>query len=111
MSNLSSQGLKYFFDEQYECDAVSTLFDTVSGSLTGFIPGRPRINHINAGRGSNLQVFRQMYTKAKKKKISKMKLATARKMGQGAFYQYAVAQGAAAGGGVTYLQPLLSHRL
>ena len=29
-------GVEIFFDEQYECDAVSTLFDTISGALTIF---------------------------------------------------------------------------
>lgn len=33
------------------------------GATTGFIPGRPKIQGVNAGRGSNLQVFRQMVKK------------------------------------------------
>jgi hypothetical protein len=95
--NLTTQGFKNLSGKQCGIDIGSAGFDTAFGALTGFIPGRPRIAGINAGRGSDLQVFRQMVTKAAGGTIQNMTPATAFKMGRGAFYQYAVGQGAAAG--------------
>ena len=109
VSNLSSQSLKNILGEQCGYDVGSAVFDTGFGALTGFIPGRPRITGINAGRGSDLQVFRQMVTKAKAGTISRMEPATALKMGRGAFYQYAVGQGAAAGTVGSHIYGNLTH--
>jgi len=57
----------------------------------------PKINGINSGRGSHLQVFKQIRTKAKKGAISDITTSTARKMLNGAFYEHGVAVGGAAG--------------
>jgi hypothetical protein len=82
---------------QCDLDFGSAVFDTSFGALTGFIPGRPKIQGVNAGRGSALQVFRQIGTKAAVGQISGVRPKTAAKMAGGAFYQYAFGQGAAAG--------------
>jgi RHS repeat-associated protein len=95
--NLTGQGLKNLTGRQCGFDAWSALFDTAFGAATGFIPGRPRIGGINAGRGSALQVFRQMVTKAQNGTISDVTWRTAGKMAVGAYYEYALGQGAAAG--------------
>lgn len=96
-ANLTTQGLNLAFGEQCKFDLGSTVVDTSFGALTGFIPGRPRIQGINAGRGSALQVFRQITTKVANGQIGGVRGQTAVKMAQGAFYEYAVGQGAAAG--------------
>lgn len=91
-ANLSSQGMKLLTGKQCEINIRSAVFDTAFGGLTGLIPGRPRIAGINSGRGSDIQVFRQMVTKASSGTIANMRPATALKMGRGAFYQYAIGQ-------------------
>ncbi len=96
--NITGQTLKHITGKQ--CggfDFGSLAFDTAFGAATGFIPGRPKIAGINSGRGSALQVFRQMRTKASQGQINSMRLPTAGKMAAGAYYEYAYAQGAAAG--------------
>ena len=95
--NLTTQALKNLSGKQCDFDAGSALFDTVVGAATGYIPAGPRIIGINAGQGSNLQVFRQILTKAGNGTINNVSPQTAVKMSTGAFYQYAVGQGAAAG--------------
>jgi hypothetical protein len=52
---------------------------------------------VNAGRGSDLQVFRQIVTKAENGSIQNLSRSAATRMARGAFYEYAVGQGAAAG--------------
>jgi hypothetical protein len=93
----AGQGLKNLTGKQCGFDAGSAVVDTAFGAATGFIPGRPRIAGINSGRGSALQVFRQMVTKASNGTIGNMRLQTAGKMALGAYYEYAFGQGAAAG--------------
>lgn len=95
--NLTSQGLDILNGKQCSFDVGSAAFDTAFGFATGFIPGGPRIPGLNAGRGSYLQVFRQIVTKASKKTIKGISIRTAAKMTGGAFYEYAVAQASAAG--------------
>jgi len=97
VSNLTTQGLNIATGVQCEFDVGSTVFDTSFGALTGFIPGRPKIQGLNAGRGSAVQVFRQIGTKAAAGQISRIRPKTAARMAGGAFYQYAFGQGAAAG--------------
>jgi len=96
-ANLTTQGLKNWTGKQCGVDAGSAVFDTALGAATGFIQGRPRIPGVNAGRGSDLQVFRQIATKASNGSISNISAPTAAKMARGAFYEYAAGQGAAAG--------------
>lgn len=97
--NLTTQGLNYATGRQTQFNWESAVFDTAFGAATGFIPGRPRLSGVNAGRGSNLQVFRQIRTKAIRRQITSIRPQTAVKMAQGAFYHYAVPVGAAAGAG------------
>jgi len=97
--NLATQGVNNLSGRQAGLDGTSILIDTGLGALTGFIPGRPKIKGINKGRGSDLQVFKQIRTKAKKGTINNITTSTARKMLNGAFYEYGVAIGGAAGAG------------
>jgi type VI secretion system secreted protein VgrG len=97
VSNLTTQAVNIATGVQCEFDFGSTVFDTSFGALTGLIPGIPKIRGVNAGRGSAVQVFRQMGTKAAAGQISRIRPKTAAKMAGGAFYQYAFGQGAAAG--------------
>ncbi|TVR46265.1 MAG: RHS repeat protein [Puniceicoccaceae bacterium] len=94
--NLTTQGLNVATGRQCNFDAGSALFDTGFGAATGFIPGRPRIQGINAGRGSDVAVFRQMVTKFRNGTISNVTPRTAMRMSRGAFYEYAAVPGAAA---------------
>ncbi len=96
-ANLTSQGLNILTDVQCEFNYGSAVFDTSFGAATGFIPGRPRIQGVNAGRGSAYQVFQQMSTKAANGQINNVSGQTAGKMAGGAFYEHAAGQGAAAG--------------
>lgn len=91
--NLTSQGLKLLADEQESFSFTSLGIDTGLGTATGFIPGGPRIGGFNAGRGSDLQVFRQIVTKAENGTINNIATGTAFKMANGAFYEYAVVNG------------------
>jgi len=95
--NLTSQAVKNISGKQCGVDFGSAAFDTGFGALTGFIPGRPRLAGVNAGRGSDLQVFRQISTKAQNGTINSITASTAQRMVQGAYYEYAIGQGAAAG--------------
>jgi len=95
--NLTTQGLNYLTGKQCGFNVGSAAFDTAFGAATGFIPGRPRFPGINAGQGSDLQVFRQIVTKASNGTISGVSTLTAAKMANGAFFGYAFGQGAAAG--------------
>jgi RHS repeat-associated protein len=95
--NLTTQALKNVSGKQCGFDIGNTAFDTGFGALTGFIPGRPRLAGVNAGRGSDVQVFRQIVTKAQNGTIDRIRATTAWRMVQGAYYEYAVGQGAAAG--------------
>ncbi len=95
--NLTTQGLKNISGKQCGLDSKSAAFDTTFGAATGFIPGRPRVSGINIGRGSDVQVFRQMVTKSANGTIKNISPTTAVKMGRGAFYEYAFGQSAAAG--------------
>lgn len=95
--NLTTQLANYATGNQCEVDLKSAAFDTLFGAATGIIPGRPRIPGINSGRGSDLQVFKQILTKAQNGTISSVTPSTAVKMGKGAFYEYAAGQGASAG--------------
>jgi RHS repeat-associated protein len=95
--NLTGQGLKNLTGKQCGIDVGSAVFDTAFGTATGFIPGRPRVPGINSGRGSALGVFRQIVTKVSSGTINNVSWRTAAKMAVGAYYQYAFAQGAAAG--------------
>jgi hypothetical protein len=95
--NLVTQGAKYATNKQCEFDTGSLFFDTGIGALAGFIPGRPRIPGVNAGRGSDIQVFRQIVRKFKNGTIQTVRPETAVRMASGAFYEYAAGQGAAAG--------------
>lgn len=95
--NLTSQWLKILTGKECELNLGSAVFDTAFGALTGLIPGRPRIAGINSGRGSDIQIFRQIITKASNGTISNISAATAIKMGRGAFYEHSVGQSAAAG--------------
>lgn len=52
---------------------------------------------INSGRGSNVQVFRQMRTKAINGTASSITPQTALKMGRGAFQEHAMVLGAGTG--------------
>ena len=94
--NLSSQGLKILTGKQCEMDFGSAMFDTSVGAATGFIPGRV-IPGINKGRGSSIQVFRQMRTKAINGTASSIKPRTAVKMARGAFQEYAFMMGLGTG--------------
>jgi RHS repeat-associated protein len=94
--NLSGQTFKNLSGKQCEYDVGSAAFDTAVGAVTGLFPGIPRLSGINAGRGSYLQVFRQMVMKASNGTINNMSTSTAAKMASGAFYEYAIGQGAAA---------------
>jgi RHS repeat-associated protein len=87
----------YVTGKQCDFNAGSLAFDTGAGALTGFIPGRPRISGANAGRGSALQVFRQIVKKFQNGTIQTIRPATAVRMASGALYEYAAGQGAAAG--------------
>jgi type VI secretion system secreted protein VgrG len=95
--NLTTQGLNTLTGRQDSFSTKSLVVDTAIGTATGFIPGRPKIAGLNAGRGSDIQVFRQIVTKAENGTISNVTTSTAIKMAQGAYYEYAVAQGAAVG--------------
>ena len=95
--NLTAQGINNYSGAQSGFDVKSAFFDTAFGAATGVISGRPRISGINAGRGSDSQVFKQIVTKFQNGSIDNIKPATAVKMGKGAFYEYAFGQGAAAG--------------
>lgn len=95
--NLTTQGLNNHYGKQCGIDFISATVDTAFGTATGFIPGKPRISGINAGRGSDLQVFRQIVTRAANGTVKNISPVTAAKMGRGAFYEYASGQGAAAG--------------
>lgn len=50
----------------------------------------PKIQGINAGRGSDLQMFRQMVTKFENGTIKNVSTETAVKMMTGSFYEYGV---------------------
>lgn len=95
--NLTAQGLKNLSGKQCGIDAGSALFDTGFGAATGFLAGRPCIPGINAGQGSNLQIFRQIATKAQNGTIKSIAPQTGGKMALGAFYEYGLGHGAAAG--------------
>ena len=103
-SNALTQGLKMISGKQKCFDAKSFAFDTAFGAATGFIPGRPRIPGINSGRNSSLKFFREMTTKARNGTIGNIAPMTGLKMANGAFLEYAMPQGAAAGtlGSVLY---------
>jgi type VI secretion system secreted protein VgrG len=96
-SNIAGQTLKFISGSDCEIEIGSLIFDTTFGAATGFIPGRPRIQGINAGRGSDLQVFRQMAAKKTSGQAGNISAKTATRMARGAFYEYAIGQGAAAG--------------
>ncbi|MCS7091722.1 MAG: RHS repeat-associated core domain-containing protein, partial [Limisphaera sp.] len=95
-AKLTSQGLKLATGKQTSFNATSLAVDTGLGAATGFIPGRPKIAGVNAGRGSDLQIFRQIVTKAENGTINNISTETAWKMAAGAFYEYGVAPGAGA---------------
>ena len=97
VGNVTGQGLNYATGNQSGIDAGSAIFDTVFGAATGLIPGRPKIQGVNAGRGSDLQVFRQIIKKAENGTIQHLTRDAATRMARGAFYEYAFGQGAAAG--------------
>ena len=97
VGNVTGQGLNYATGNQSGIDAGSAFFDTALGAATGLIPGRPRIQGVNAGRGSDLQVFKQIVTKAGNGTMHHLSTDAATRMARGAFYEYAVGQGAAAG--------------
>ncbi len=61
------------------------------------LPGRPRLGGVNAGSNSDLKLFREMLTKAQNGTIDSITARTAQRMVQGAYYEYAFGQGAAAG--------------
>jgi RHS repeat-associated protein len=95
--NLVTQGAKLATNKQCEFDTGSLFFDTGIGALAGKIPGKPRIPGVNAGRGSDIQVFRQIVRKFQNETIRTVRPETAVRMARGAFYEYAAGQGAAAG--------------
>jgi len=95
--NLVTQGAKLATNKQCEFDTGSLFFDTGIGALAGKIPGRPRIPGVNAGRGSDIQVFRQIVRKFQNGTIRTVRPETAVRMASGAFYEYAAGQGSAAG--------------
>jgi len=96
VGSVATQSLNNVSGRQHGYDLGAIALDTGLGAATGFIPGRPRIGGLNMGRGSDLQVFRQVVTKAQAGSISAIQPQTAVKMASGAFYEYAVPQGAAA---------------
>lgn len=91
--NLTTQGLKMWTGKQCEFDYGSAIADTGIGALTGFIPAARTIRGVNAGRGSDLQVFRQMVTKGWRGQFGNMRPQTAVRMARGAFWQFAVGRG------------------
>jgi RHS repeat-associated protein len=96
--NATTQILKTRVTKTQESfDFASLAIDTGMGAATGLIPGRPKITGINAGRGSALQVFNQIHTKAQLGTIQSITTKTASKMAVGAFYEFAVPMGAGAG--------------
>jgi hypothetical protein len=97
VGNLTAWGLKFATKKQYDLDASSLVIDTGVGALTGLIPGRPKIRGVNAGRGSDLQVFRQIVRKFRNGMIWNVKPETVVRMAKGAYCEYAAGQGAAAG--------------
>jgi RHS repeat-associated protein len=90
VSNIATQSLKFISGTDCEFELKSLAFDTALGIATGRIPGRPRIQGINAGRGSDLQIFRQMVTKKSNGTAGTISVETGMKMGRGAFYEYGV---------------------
>lgn len=95
-SNVMTQTLKNR-DKNREFDVGSMVFDTMLGAATALIPGKPRFQGLNAGRGSALQVFNQMVTKAKNGTATTITTMTAAKMAGGAFYESAFLQGSFVG--------------
>ena len=65
------------------------------GAITGVIPG-PKIIGVTQGRGSNIQVFRLIKTRAQNGTIDRITTKTAFKMADGAFWEYGLAPGASA---------------
>ena len=96
VGNSSAQLFKILSGKECNFDAVGLAFDTAFGAMTGVIPGRPRVVGLNAGRGSSVQIFRQIFTKASNGTIKDITASTVRQMVQGAYYEYAFSQGAAA---------------
>jgi hypothetical protein len=94
--NLATQFAKNYSGIQCGINLGSAMFDTGVGALTGFIPGEKALG-ISAGRGSDLQVFRQIFTKAQNGTIGSISASTAQRMVQGAFQEYAILQSAIAG--------------
>jgi len=95
--NLTTQKLKNVSGKQCGYDLGSAAFDTGFGALTGFIPGRPKWAGVNAGRNSDLKIFREFFTKGQNETVNRISPSTARRMVQGEYYEYAFGQAAAAG--------------
>lgn len=79
MTNLAKQSFKMLSGAQEGFDGASLLGDTALGAATGSIPGL-KIPGVTAGRGSFLQVFKQIVTKAQNGTISDITTETAGKM-------------------------------
>jgi hypothetical protein len=93
--NLVTQVANHVSGRKPGFDIKEFSFNTVLGGVTGLMPGLPKIKGVNAGRGSNLQVFKQTVKKAQKEMINNIKTETAWKMATGAFYEHAMMQNAA----------------
>jgi RHS repeat-associated protein len=97
VTNATKQGLKNLTGKQCGFNWTSFGFDTAVGGATGFIPGRPRIPGINAGRNSMNAIYGQMATKFGNGTISNVTAGTAGKMFVGRAYDTAVPYGVAGG--------------
>jgi RHS repeat-associated protein len=96
-TNLLKQFLKNQTGKQCGYDLVSLAADSALGGATGLIPGM-RVPGITAGRGSYLQVYRQMVTKAQRGTAQSVTLGTAGKMYVGRGVETALPQGVVVSG-------------
>ncbi|MBQ7190406.1 MAG: RHS repeat-associated core domain-containing protein, partial [Kiritimatiellae bacterium] len=95
--NLMSQTMRKLSGKQCEFDSNSLLFDTGVGTAIGaFFKGRPKIG-VNAGRGSDLQVYRMMQTRLRKQQVQSVGTETARKMFRGISHETNMLKGNASG--------------
>ena len=91
--NAVKQGCRIASGKQDSFDFGSLAQDTAIGAATGFIP-RMNISGVTKGRGSFIQVFNQITTKAKRGLIKEIKKKTAGKMFVGRMTQTSALPGA-----------------
>ncbi|MBL8188224.1 MAG: IPT/TIG domain-containing protein, partial [Acidobacteria bacterium] len=105
LTNFAKQGFKNLSRKQCGFDYSSFVFDTGTGALLGYVPGRPRIPGINSGRNSYNAIYKQMVTKFENGTISNVSSQTALKMFAGRGYDQGLFMGVVPGATISSKSP------